>query len=261
MEDGFYRTTNFLKENKIAFIGASLKNDEYKNPAYFEKDGIKVVILNYVSLDTNPYPPKEINIRVNYFKEEKVIEDIKRLRNKVDHIILYLHWGGRLEGGLYPDFEQPKIGRRLIDAGADLIIGHHSHTVQPFEIYKGKYIFYSLGNFCFSDYWFDGEFYPMSKRRKITNVVDVQFTKDNYNIKTHYFTNNSDSYQLNELYRKRVIIRNHVYKIFLKNKLGWSAYYFNYRFILPILSFFGRNDISFKVKVTRFIKYLRKNLF
>ncbi|MEZ5146693.1 MAG: CapA family protein [Bacteroidales bacterium] len=69
------------------------------------------------------------------------------------------------------------MGRRLIDAGADLIIGHHSHTVQPFEIYKGKYIFYSLGNFVFQIIGLMENFIRCRKERKITNVVDVQFTR------------------------------------------------------------------------------------
>ncbi len=57
------------------------------------------------------------------------------MRNKVDYIIVYPHWGGKMEGALLPDKELIPIAHKIIDAGADIIIGHHSHTIQPYEIY------------------------------------------------------------------------------------------------------------------------------
>jgi len=51
---------------------------------------------------------------------------------------MFLHWGGNMEGAKFPDWNQPKEAKDFIDAGADLIVGNHSHTIQPYEIYKGK---------------------------------------------------------------------------------------------------------------------------
>ena len=58
------------------------------------------------------------------------------------------HWGA--EKDYAPNANQQKLGRMTIDAGADLVIGHHSHRTHPIEKYNGKYIVYSLGNFSFA---------------------------------------------------------------------------------------------------------------
>ena len=62
-------------------------------------------------------------------------------------MVLSIHWG--VEGSPEPKEEDIKLAKRLIDGGVDIIMGHHPHVVQGIEIYKGKPIFYSLGNFVF----------------------------------------------------------------------------------------------------------------
>ena len=64
-----------------------------------------------------------------------------------DVLVIMLHWG--VEAAYSPTERQKNIARNLVDAGADLIIGAHPHRVQGVEFYKGKPIFYSLGNFQF----------------------------------------------------------------------------------------------------------------
>lgn len=65
--------------------------------------------------------------------------------------IVYVHWGNEFIN--YPSSQQKKFAHWLIDAGYDLIIGMHPHILQGYEVYKGKYIFYSLGNFVFDMAW------------------------------------------------------------------------------------------------------------
>ena len=60
---------------------------------------------------------------------------------------MHIHWG--FEYDTKPSSRQREIAHKLVDSGADVVIGHHPHVVQPIEIYKGKAIFYSLGNFIF----------------------------------------------------------------------------------------------------------------
>ena len=75
--------------------------------------------------------------------------DIQALRDKGCAIVIVsYHWGD--EKDYVPNERQVPLGRATIDAGADLVIGHHSHRMNPIEIYKGKYICYSLGNFSFA---------------------------------------------------------------------------------------------------------------
>lgn len=73
------------------------------------------------------------------------IEELKR--QEVDLILACCHWGEELEH--YPESYQTKLGHKCIDWGADLVVGCHPHVLQGIEMYQGKYIIYSLGNFCF----------------------------------------------------------------------------------------------------------------
>jgi len=260
LEDGFKKTTDFLNSNKIMYCGAGFSPSSAGKPLILTKNEVTVAILNYVSSDTNPNIPDNAGISVNMFEFEKCREDIIQLRQQVNHIVLSLHWGGRVEGGHYPDWDQPKLARKLIDAGADLIIGHHSHTFQPFEIYKGKYIFYSLGNFCFSDYWFNGELNVMPKRRMISTVVEISFHTNKYTVQTRHFLNNGIKLIPYDAYHKKVKLRKHVFKLLKSNKSAWFIYYFHKQAVLPLLLFFGRTDLSFSVKMQRLIKYIGKKL-
>ena len=79
----------------------------------------------------------------------KVPGDIQALRDQGCQIVIVsYHWGE--EKDYVPNERQVPLGRATIDAGADLVIGHHSHRMNPIEVYKGKYICYSLGNFSFA---------------------------------------------------------------------------------------------------------------
>lgn len=72
-----------------------------------EQDGIKVCLHNYVTADTNPSLPINANVYLNWFEEQKVYDDIIKYKNLYDYVVLLLHWGGRVEGGAFPDINQP----------------------------------------------------------------------------------------------------------------------------------------------------------
>jgi poly-gamma-glutamate capsule biosynthesis protein CapA/YwtB (metallophosphatase superfamily) len=99
--------------------------------------------------------------------QENVLPLIKLLRDSVDFIIVVMHWGQ--ESRYQPDCTQRAMGHALINAGADLVVGHHSHVLQPVENYRGHYIAYSLGNFVFG-----GNINPREKR---TEILQVFFSK------------------------------------------------------------------------------------
>ncbi len=170
LDDGFQTTIEFLDRKNIKHIGASTKGDE-TIPYIFERHGIKVALLNYVTQDTNLNIPVEATVKPNRFLVDQAVSDIKKLQGEVDRIIVYPHWGGRTEGYLLPDPALVPVAHTLIDAGADLIVGHHSHTLQPYEVYKGKYIFYSLGNFCFADICFEGKLIHLDQPRRSKSVI------------------------------------------------------------------------------------------
>jgi poly-gamma-glutamate synthesis protein (capsule biosynthesis protein) len=93
-------------------------------------------------------------VNYNQFHEGGLLaaqEDIASLKEKVDWLILYAHWGHEYQPRVGTSIE--KLARDFIDQGVDLIIGSHPHVVQQKEVYQNKIIYYSLGNFVFDQYF------------------------------------------------------------------------------------------------------------
>lgn len=127
--DSYTDTIHYLEEAGIATFG----HDRY---AVVDVKGIKVGMIGFLEIfdgmDTQ-YPMLEM------------LEKVKA--EDPDLIIVHLHWGDELSKE--PTDIQVALGRMAIDNGADLVIGHHPHVIQGIEKYNGKYICYSVGNFCF----------------------------------------------------------------------------------------------------------------
>jgi poly-gamma-glutamate capsule biosynthesis protein CapA/YwtB (metallophosphatase superfamily) len=99
-----------------------------------------------------------------FYIQDYVLPFIKKVRDSVDFIVVVFHWGE--EKKYQPNAKQIGMAHSLIDAGADLIVGHHPHVVQPVKTYKGKPIAYSLGNFVFG-----GNRNPRDKRALILQAT------------------------------------------------------------------------------------------
>lgn len=103
---------------------------------YTTKDGIKIGIVSASQLSADEK-------HANYIRD-----GIAKLREEgADLVIACCHWG--IEGDHYPNDYQQKLAHQVIDWGADLLVGTHPHVLQGMELYNGKMICYSLGNFCF----------------------------------------------------------------------------------------------------------------
>ena len=109
--------------------------DEYHSTIY-ETQGIRIAVLAYKTFD--------------YYSTlfTKVPQEIAAAREQADLVVCCFHWGA--EKDYAPNANQQKLGHLAIDSGADLVIGHHSHRINPIERYNGKYIVYSVGNFSFA---------------------------------------------------------------------------------------------------------------
>lgn len=101
-----------------------------------EVKGIQIAMLSYLCID-----------RYSQLWD-KVPADIAAAKEQYPIVIVNFHWGNEKEYS--PTSNQVRMGRLAVDSGADLVLGHHSHRIQPIEQYKGVYICYSLGNFCFA---------------------------------------------------------------------------------------------------------------
>jgi len=157
-EEGLYDTQEILKEHKMAYSGAGRNIDEAKKPAIIEKKGVKIGLLSYTDMSEVTYkgnPPlmfiagkNKAGVAKRPIKFDKSIKhDIEKLRKDVDLLMVSLHWG--YEESFDIGDSQIEFAHKLIDSGVDVILGHHTHQFQGIEIYKGKPIFYSLGNFIF----------------------------------------------------------------------------------------------------------------
>ena len=131
-ETGYADTCQTLENNGIVYSG------HLGSAIYTTDTGVSIGMLSYQTFNGN-YP-------VIY---NAIEGDIAALRSAgCQLVIVSYHWGE--EKDYIPNERQVPLGRATIDAGADLVIGHHSHRINPIEEYNGKYICYSLGNFSFA---------------------------------------------------------------------------------------------------------------
>lgn len=128
---GYFEMLEKLNAAGLLFFGSTAA-DHARDPVVVkEVDGVRIALIGHMNRE-----------------EKRAIEDVMRARARADVVIVFEHWG--VEYALYPVLHQRLLGRTLIDAGADAVLGAHAHVVQPIEIYKNKLVAYGLGNFVFS---------------------------------------------------------------------------------------------------------------
>ena len=169
--DALLDTRALLIEKGIAVTGAGRDLDEARQPAIVARQGIKVGFLGYCSVipeggeaapgkvgiaplrvvtdyeGRGPHAPTRVITRPNDGDMKMILDDIASLRRQVDIVVVAFHWGVIWVPRVIADY-QVIAAHACIDAGADMILGHHAHVPKAIETYKGKAIFYSLSNFC-----------------------------------------------------------------------------------------------------------------
>jgi len=157
--EGLLQTIALLEKKGIPFVGAGRNIKEARAPLILERKGTRIAFLARYSGDqsgarASAKGPGVAMMRVDpllppphVFPEEleELTEDIAAAKKQADLVVLSCHWGVSFTSQV--SIPPPAIGHAAIDAGADLIIGHHAHLLQGIEVYKGKAIFYSLSNF------------------------------------------------------------------------------------------------------------------
>jgi poly-gamma-glutamate synthesis protein (capsule biosynthesis protein) len=165
-------TVDMFRGKGKQVVGGGKDGDEARKPAIVEKNGVKIAILAYCSVlrdgqaaakgkagiaplrahthyaaeEFQPGTPPRV-ISIPYEEDVKAMqEDIRAAKKLADAVIVSIHWGLRLVPKTICTY-QPPIAHAAIDAGADLILGHHAHSIKAIEVYKGKVCFYSIGNF------------------------------------------------------------------------------------------------------------------
>ncbi len=148
---GLAETCFYMDSLELGFVGAGRWAAEAKRPLVIEKHEVRVAFLAYTTVlniggnSDDPGRP-----RVNTFDLSTAKEDLSRIRDSVDFVVVSLHWGAEYINE--PTSQQVAIAHGLCDAGADLVLGHHPHVLGPVEEYSAAdgrkcVIAYSLGNF------------------------------------------------------------------------------------------------------------------
>lgn len=163
LEDTFLR----LKTAGIDYVGAGFSASEIGTPIIKEIKGTKIAFLAYTNLGPETWKAIGENSGIAWIDEkllDLVKQQIKSAEEKADILIVSLHAGEEYQKT--PTQFQIDFSKMAIEAGADLVVGHHSHVTQPDEKYQNCHIFYSLGNFIF-----DQSFSKETMEGKIVEVL------------------------------------------------------------------------------------------
>lgn len=142
---GMEDTIVYLDNNNIRHAGGGKNISDARRPILIKHDNISICILSYCDRPPSDFYASDEKPGIAPLDLDKIKDDIAIWKNPGTIVILSLHWG--IEHTHEPQYYQKKMAREIIDAGADAIIGHHPHWPQGIEIYCGKPVVYSLGNF------------------------------------------------------------------------------------------------------------------
>jgi len=144
--DGLEETLEALEQFGIHSVGAGRNRREATRPEILDVKGQRIAYLGYS--DSNLKAARDRAAGVNANPDRRIAADIRAIRDQVDWVVVNYHWSQDLEA--YPTREQVDLAHLAIDQGADLVVGYHPNVLQGAEIYKGRAIAYSLGNFIFA---------------------------------------------------------------------------------------------------------------
>lgn len=172
--DALLDSIDRMRRDGMHPVGAGKDIEEARQPVILERNGTRIAFLAYCSVAPVGYyaVPKRAGVApmrgITHYEMlendqpgtpceimswplprdlKSLGEDVRRVRQQADIVAVSLHWGVHFIRAIIADY-QPVVAHAAIDAGADIIIGHHPHILKGVEIYKGKAILYSIGNFA-----------------------------------------------------------------------------------------------------------------
>lgn len=178
---GLEQTIELLREQGIAYAGAGANLEQARRPAILQSKGVKIAMLGYTTVypaagyPAGPEAPGVATLRVDtaYMPQENhfyqpasppiivgipdpaamdgLLDDIRRAKQQADLVVVQFHWGVAHQYGRVSGYMK-EMGRAAIDAGADLILGNHSHQLFGFEVYRERLICYCLNHFALEMY-------------------------------------------------------------------------------------------------------------
>lgn len=197
-EEGILRTIDLFEKKGIEYVGANKSAEDAERDRIMEVNGIKVGFLGY-TYGTNGMPiPEGKDYLVNLIDGSPINQDIEELDKKVDLLIVSMHQGVEYEE--FPREEHRQQMLEMTERGADVVLGHHPHVLQPIEINETKdgreaVIAYSLGNFFSAQQSLETKLggiigFDVTKQDGETSVDDIKF------MPTYVSSQEYDNFQL-----------------------------------------------------------------
>lgn len=274
---GLSQTINNLEGLNKQYLGAGSNLNEARKPVIVECDGYKICLLSYCCYSANSESyAKNSSEGPNPLVFEYMTEDISKAKKLADFVLVLPHWG--VEHEFHPTYDQVIFARKAIDIGADAIIGCHSHTLQSFEVYKNKPIYYSIGNFFMKDFFLsDLDKYYWTDFNKEGMLIELRVERRELIFKELYFR--YDEFFIPQFCNKKELLtkvdENNNYLLAKAIKIKHTSYLPNLSLSLafngksmqvindsPIIgaSFKGSKEL-FKAKVKRILMVLVRKLF
>jgi len=172
--DGFFDTIENLRAAGLEVVGVGADIERARQPVFVERHGIRIAFLAYCSIlpahywadmkrpgcaplraftiyepiePDQPGTPARVHTYAHRADLAALCADIAAAKQRADHVVVSMHWGIHFVPAVIADYQR-EAAHRAIDAGADLILGHHAHILKGAEVYRGKTILYSIGNFA-----------------------------------------------------------------------------------------------------------------
>ena len=254
-KEGLESTLTELEKVKTKWFGLNSGQGDNCVPLILKLNKIEIAFFSVVCQSTSPVIELDNDIYLSLLNLDKLVNGIKEARKSVQKIVIYIHWG--IEESSYPSKDDVLIARKLIESGADIIIGSHAHAPQSIEKYKNGIIAYNLGNFLMPELknvptYYNDKGIPLSTYNKnlmlwnriswgliidmttmeykikkyiflFNRILELPFTPlDKYIKFNHNILNASHELILKKHLRKRVIfrkIREFIYKPHVPKKL------------------------------------------
>lgn len=192
---GMGDTLAFLSASPFVYTGAGYNLAQSRIPALIARNRHSLAFLAYCERPPDDFYAESSKPGIAPIKIDYIREDIRHASfGNTRHVMVSLHWG--IEIDPYPRGDQVVTAHRIIDAGAEVIIGHHPHVPQGIEIYKGRPIFYSLGNAIagFYNKRYTSNIMALLRYNdgKLTEIEIIPISGDNYQIEFQPYIEQGD---------------------------------------------------------------------
>ena len=149
--EAFAEMLGLLRQAGLAQAGGGMNLTEAHTPWIVERQGLRIALLSYNEFMPRSFEADHDAPGTAWSEDEQVVHDIRRARSvhRADLVIPFMHWGW--ENERTANARQRQLARKMIDAGADAVIGGHPHVTQDIEHYRGRPIVYSVGNFVMKE--------------------------------------------------------------------------------------------------------------